>query len=183
MGNLLEKVYNCYLYFINGISKGNIDQDYKNLFGSVLFLKNNIENIRLEQCMETKLNCPIVFPIEQIDTGGRVISWSLSSQDYLNNSFVWNNIAVEKFGIYTINTTQTPGFNFIYISVPQDVNVSIKNSLDIEIFNSTLPQNLQNQLFSLAGTVVTSTGEINNVYKKDDVFNTFNPVTFKIKLF
>lgn len=183
MANFLEKIYNCYLHFLNDIGKGNVNIDYKNLYGSVILQKNNITNKRLVECMSSKLNCPIIYQISDVKMEDKILSWAMSSNTNILNSFVWNEVQIDSVGTYYITTNSQSGFNFIYISIPQGSNFSIYNSLDIEIFNSTLPQSGINQLFSLSGTITTSKGGINNVYRKDDVFNTFNPVSFKIKIF
>jgi hypothetical protein len=68
------------------------------------------------------------------------------------------------------------------LALPKDKKVKIQNELNVTVYDSELSPNNGNQLFSFIGTI-TKHGVTNDVYRKDDVFNSTNEVTFKIKLY
>lgn len=180
---LLEKAYNCYMYFVTNVLYGRTNQDYDMLYGATLMLKNNITNQSLTECFENRLNCPTLYSLAGIDSAAKLITWTLNTALNVNDTFVWNEIPYSQEGVYTFNTTSTPGFNFLYISIPQDTDMFIHNSMDIILLDTGRPSSDDDQLFHLVGTYTTSTGSINNVFRKNDVYNSNNPVFFKLKIY
>jgi len=59
--------------------------------------------------------------------------------------------------------------------IPKTKNCQIYNMINLLLFDSRLPSN--NQLFEKINEVSGY-----SVFKKKDVYNTYNPVTFKIRL-
>lgn len=109
--------------------------------------------------------------------------WTLDQAEVVDPSFNWINLEVEHNTITSFSTYIENTFQFLYISVPQNTIISIFNQIDMLLYDSTLPDSDENQLFYLIGTMVTSRGTTNNVYRKKDQFNTNNPVVFKLKVF
>lgn len=181
MLNLLEKSYNCYITFLDNLNYGRISIKYDILQNSILCLKNNITEVRYVQYFENNLTCKKRYPLNITTEMERIIAWYLSPNPD-TSTFIWNEKDAPSLTTYYIDVTAKSGFNYLYFSVPQDVSFIIYNSLDIELFNSTLPDSAS-QLFMLTGTSTTSKGAINNVFRKKDVYATSSPITYKIKLF
>jgi hypothetical protein len=86
-------------------------------------------------------------------------------------------------GIYTFTTLSVDGFNFLYLSVPEGKALKIQNSLDIILYDSERPSSDDDQQFCITGKIVTSNGTINNVFRKNDIYNSHNPAFFKIRIY
>ena len=182
MVNLLEKTYNCYLNYIGYLSKGKVNQDYELLYDAILSLKVGLTEDVFYQYFMNNLNCPIKRPLNVSTDLGRDILWTLDSSDSILSSFSWTSILIPNAADYTLSTNKKYGFNFLYIAVPQGVQFTVRNELDMKLYDSTLSDYLETQLFSLVGTYTDPSGKIKSVYRKDDVFNSNNIVTFKIKI-
>ena len=180
MIKLLEKFVNCYNSYLDKLTYGIIPKDYSLLYNSYLLLKTNINNPRYIQYYYNNLKCPIKIKLIVSDDMNRLISYALNPSGTLLNSFSWNEIDITSLRTYSVTNESLSGYNYIYISVPQDLNCAIYDALNNLLFNSAIPGNYQ---FSLVGTTTTSKEKVNVVYKKKNVYNTFNPVTFYVKLF
>lgn len=181
MVNLLEKSYNCYMNFLDGLNYGRNSLKYDILQNAILCLKNNITEIRYVQYFENNLTCKKRYPLNITTTMERIIAWYLSPNPD-TSTFIWNEKEAPSLTTYYIDVAAKSGFNYLYFSLPQDVSFIIYNSLDMVLYNSTLPDSAA-QLFMLVGTSTTSKGAINSVFRKKDVYATSTPITYKIKLF
>lgn len=180
MRSLKEKIVNCYKQYLTRLTYGIVNQDYCLLYGAVLTVKNNITDNKFIQYFENNLICSKTISLADIDTLSNVISWTISSSSVIPNSANFTDIAAPTAGSYTLTTTRVIGYNFLYISAPEHRNVKFYNELNALVFDSRDPGTYD---FSYVGTIVTGDGSTNKVYKKDDVFNTFNPVTYYINLY
>lgn len=72
----------------------------------------------------------------------------------------------------TVNTPTKAGFNYVFISIPQNKTLSVKNAFNIDITSS----------FSLFGTDDRPTHSLNKVYRKDDMFATDLSTVYYIKI-
>lgn len=181
MIKLLEKAYNCYISFLTNLNYGRISVPYDILYDSILCLKNDITDTKYSQYFQSNLFCPIKFPIVITPTMERMIGWFLNP-DPNASTFIWNEKEAPSLTTYYIDVTAKSGFNYLYFSIPQGVNFTIYNTLDIVLFDSQLPDSAS-QLFMLIGTTTTSKGATNNVFRKKDVYATSSPITYKIKLY
>ena len=180
MIKLLEKTYNCYIRFLDNLNYGRISYPYDILYDATLCLKNNITDAKYVQFFENNLVCPIRYPIVITSTMKRMIGWYLSPNGS-NTTFIWNEKEVPTNTTYYIDVTAKSGFNYLYFSIPQNVRFTIYNTLDIQLYDSSLPDSAS-QLFMLTGTTTTSKGATNNVFRKKDVYATSTPTTYKIKI-
>lgn len=103
------------------------------------------------------------------------ILWTISPSKNVNNDFSWEDIKLSNKKDYYITNKQINGFNFLYICLPKGLNFKIYNKLNLLLFDST--DQKDEQLFKI----------INDdkwlMLRKKDVFNTNNPVTFKITIY
>ena len=106
----------------------------------------------------------------------KVIAWTVNSSDNLNNTFAWEDVKISKRKDYYITNEIVDGFNFLYICLPKNTKFTIYNSLNLVLFDSSLPEN--GQLF----TTIFKDNEY-LILRKKDVYNTRNPVTFKITIY
>jgi hypothetical protein len=181
MLKLLEKAYNCYMSLLFNMNYGKTDTDYCVLYDSVLALDNNITEPKYVQYFENNLLCQTKYPLNITTAMEREIAWFLSPNS-TNTSFIWNPKETPTLSTYYVSISPKSGFNYLYFSIPQDVNFIIYNTLDMVLYNSSLIDSAD-QLFILVGTTTTSKGATNNVYRKKDVYATSTPTNYKISLF
>lgn len=131
-------------------------------------------------------DCGFVFDEEiSLDaiapTSVNVISYAIDASDTLLPTFTWTETEVsESTTVYTITTSSVPGYNFLYFSFPPNVKYIMYDAIGTVLVDSTNPGDYE---FEEVGTVFTSKGVANIVYKKKSVYNTANPVPFTIKIF
>lgn len=182
MASLSEKVANCYKYYLTRLSYGITNQDYCLLYWAILTLKNNITDNKYIQYFYNNLVCPtsggISFP--QNDETFDVISWTLNPSDTLSPDFVYISTRASIAGTYIIRTTSTIGYNFLYITVPVSRNVKIYDEMSDLIFDSSGTGSYE---FEYVGEIITGNNRSNAVYRKSNVYNTYNPVTYYVKIF
>ena len=171
MFNLKEKVVNCYLQFLTQLNYG-IVRDYNLLYAAVLYLKNDIDESRYEQYLYNNLNCNKEITLTETSTTHMIIGNTLNSSSTLLETFEWNELSILNTGLYTITTTPKSGFNYLYISVPTGLTPVIYDSMGDNITSS----------FNYVGEVITSLGKKNDVYKKDNVFNSSNSIQIKVSI-
>ena len=179
MHNLLEKFVNCFGHYIDKLSYGIEVKDYHLLYKTALLIKSNINNPKYNQYYYNNLKCPIKIKLTMPESKDRMISFAISELPSMNNSFIWTEIDTPSLKTYDITNPSQPGYNFIYISIPTDLNFIIFDALSNVLFNSAIPGNYE---FNFIGSITTSKGKINSVYRKKNMYNTHNPVTFQIKL-
>lgn len=63
MDNLFNSTYNCYIFFLNNLNYGRINQDYSILYDSILCLKENIIDAQYVEYFENNLTCTILYQI------------------------------------------------------------------------------------------------------------------------
>ena len=180
---LLEKAYNCFIVYLDRLSYGKVNQSYCLLYDAILAIANNIQEPQYIQYFENNLDCINMYYLNITDSMNRKILWTLHDSDILLNSFSWNEIDAPINDTYQFTTNSKISFNYLYVSIPQGVNSMIFNELNVQIFDSLVGPNATNQLFSLVGTMTLPNGSVNNVYRKNDVYNTYNPVLFKVKIY
>jgi len=178
---LLEKTYNCYLTYLDKLAYGKTDQDTCLLYGAIQLMSNDISSSRYSQFFSENLMCPDRFILNITEDMDKHILWVLDTSAQLGQ-FNWNDIPAPADGLYEFTTNSVASFNFLYVAVPQNTKITIYNELNMVIYDSELPVNANNQLFHLVGTKTLDNGTINDVYRKDDVFNSTHSVMFKIKL-
>lgn len=179
---LLQKAYNCYLVFLDNLNYGKVNQNYCLVYDAILLIANNIEDKQYIQYFENNLECGSLYTLNITTDMNRKILWTLSSSSTPLDNFVWNEIAANKNATYQFTTNSLPGFNYLYIATPQDKSVIIYNELNMPVFDSSAAPNGNNQLFELVGTKTVG-NNTNNIYKKKNVYNTFNPVLFKVQIY
>lgn len=103
------------------------------------------------------------------------ISWKIDSSKYLINDNTWSDIPIIKKSDYYITTNSVDGFNFLYITLPKKLRFSIYNKLNFMLYDSALEDN---QLF-----LKIHENDYFLTLRKRDVYNTHNPVTFKITIY
>ena len=180
MLKLLEKFVNCYDSYLSNLNYGIVPKNYNILYNSYLLLKTKINNPRYIQYYYNNLKCPIRIKLLASSDVNRMISYTLNSSGVLSPGFSWSEIDMTSSKTYNITTSSVLGYNFFYVSIPQDLNCAIHDAMNNLLFNSLIPGNYQ---FILVGTTTTSKDKVNNVYRKKNVFNTFNPMPFTIKIF
>lgn len=57
MDNLIEKSYNCYIFFLNNLNFGKVNQNYDLLYNSILLIHSGITEQRYIEYFESNLNC------------------------------------------------------------------------------------------------------------------------------
>lgn len=72
----------------------------------------------------------------------------------------------------TANTPIKSGFNYLFISIPENKILTVKNSLNVDITS----------LFNSVGTDDRPQYSLNTIYKKDNMFSTVLPETYYIKI-
>lgn len=185
MNELLEKAYNCYIRYLNKLNYGTVTQNYCLLYDSILYIANDINDEQFYQYFVNNLNCKGAgssFELDITDNMDRLILWTLNSSDTVLGTFTWNTVPAPQSGNYSFVTNSVSGYNWLYLSVPQDVNLLIYNELNIQLYDSNIAAGNPSQLFTLVGTMTTVNGHTNNVYRKNDVFNSLNSVLFKITI-
>lgn len=181
MVKLWEKIVNCFSSYLDRLNVGLANQNYEMLYNACLVAKNNINNPFYIQYFYNNLKCPINIKLTVTNEMHRVISSTLSQSPTVLNSFNWNEEDITSLKTYSITSDIIPGeYNFFYVAVPQELNVAIYDEMGNLLFNSLISGSYQ---FTLAGTTVTSKGKINAVYKKKNMFNSTNPITFNVKIF
>lgn len=181
MHKLLEKIVNCYDRYLKALNYGKAVKPSPLLYNAIIFEKSGIENDVYEEYFYNNLKCPTTITLPETTAMNRIISWALSSQEEASASFTWTEQDATALKTYSVTTTPKQGFNYFYVSVPQDVNFIISDALGNVLFNSTLVPSEQH--FTLAGTVTTTKGQNNAVYRDNNVFNSNTPITFTVKLF
>lgn len=179
---LLQKAYDCYLIYLDNLNYGRVNQNDCLVYDAILAIANNITDKQFIQYFEENLLCGNLYPLTLTDDMDRFILWVLDPSETLLSNFVWNEIPAPTNTVYPFTTNSLYGFNYLYVSVPQNVNFTIENELNITIYDSSLPAEATNQLFALAGTMTLDNGTVNNVYRKTNVYNTHNPILFKVRL-
>lgn len=169
------------MQYLSNLNYGRTNQSYELLYDAILCLKEAIPELQYNQYFINNLFCPGKYKITITPAMQRIIAWTLSTEGTLAQSFIWNEISAPTLTTYTIPVGEKYGFNFLYFSVPQGIHFTIYNALDMVLFDSALPYS-SSQLFHLVGVAPTSVGTINDVYIKNDVYNSTNAVTFKLKL-
>lgn len=183
MNELLEKAYNCYIRFLNRLNYGNVTQNYCLLYDAILYIANDLDEEQFYQYFVNNLDCGTRYPLDITEDMDRLILWTLNESSVVLNTFQWNTIPAPADGTFSFTTNQLEGYNWLYISVPQDVNMYIYNELNMQLYDSLAPVDGVNQLFNLVGTMTTVNGDTNNVYRKNEVFNSHNRPLFKVKIY
>ena len=177
---LEEKVVNCFSSYIKKLNCGKTHIDYCTLYDAVLLLKNDITEQKYMQYYYNNLNCPINIKLIKTNEMDRVIGFALDSAPTVQPTFSWTETDSPTLKTYQITTNSVSGYNFLYISTPPEVDVRINDALGNLLYDSSIAGDYE---FELAGTVTTSKGQENLVYKKKNVYNSFNPVSFNVTLF
>lgn len=180
---LLEKAYNCYIAYLDNLNYGKVTQNYCLLYDAILMIANDITDQQYVEYFESNLDCNRRYVLNITDDMGRQILWTLNDSEVVLGNFNWTTIDAPINTTYQFTTNSLGGFNYVYISVPQTVNMLIFNELNVQIQDSLAPGTNPNQLFTLVGTMTLENGNTNNVWKKKDVYNTINPVLFKVKIY
>ena len=180
MVNLLEKVVNCYKYYLTRLTYGITNQDYGLLYGAVLLLKNNITDDKYVEFFSNNLSCAGDIVLSETETTTDLLSWTLNASPVLLDSFVFYSSQVPTIGTYSITTTVTSGYNFLYITVPGDKAIQIYDSLSDLVYDSEIAGSYE---FAYVGDLLMSNNKTNSVLRKLNVFNTYNPVTYYIKIY
>lgn len=183
MNELLQKAYDCYLVYLDNLNYGNVTQNDCLLYDAILTIANNIQEERYIQYFVANLFCGDKYPLTITSDMDRLIAWTLNEEETVDNLFDWHELEAPTNTTYRVTTNSEIGFRFFYLSIPQGVNVTIMNELDMVLYDSTLPANNVNQVFSLSGTMVMEGGQINNIYRKDDIYNATNSILFKVKIY
>lgn len=176
---LLEKAINCYINYLNYLTYGINNQNYNILYNAWILLKMGIDEKKLNDYFKSHLLCPTVLKLNITSEMNRLITWTLNSSETLLNDFIWNDITITTLKTYSLNTESTIGYNYLYLSIPQDLNALIYDEMNNLLYDTSSP----NLNFDLVGTTTTSKEQTNLVYRKHNMFNTFNPITFNIKLY
>jgi len=181
---LLEKAYNCYMIYLDHLNYGKVNQNYCMVYGAILAIANNITDEQFVQYFEEHLLCENpLYKLTITEDMDRYILWTLSPSDVLLSNFSWNEIPAPTNTTYPFTTNSLYGFNYLYVSVPQNENFIIYNELNMSLYDSSIGAGELNQIFTLIGTMTLDNGNVNNVYKKNDVYNTNNSVLFKVRLY
>lgn len=181
MHKLLQKIVNCFDAYLKVLNYGKAIKPPVLLFHAILFQKSGIVSNLFKEYFYNNLKCPSLITLPENTAMNRVISWALSSDEEVDSAFIWTEQSAPTLKTYNVTTNPKSGFNYFYVSVPQDTRFIIADSLGNILFNSTLVPTPQH--FTLAGTVTTSKGQTNAVYRDNNVFNSNNKITFTVKLF
>ena len=57
MNNLLQKTYNCYIFFLNNLNFGKVNQNYDLVYNATLLINSGITEPRYIEYFESNLNC------------------------------------------------------------------------------------------------------------------------------
>jgi len=180
MVKLIQKVANCYQYYLNRLSYGITSQDYDLLYDAILFLKSGLIDAGFEEFFENNLNCVGDIVLPQTDTISNMIAWAFNSTGTVNPSTVFISSPIPDFGTFSITTNSVTGYNYLYIAVPQNKNTQIYDEMTSLMFDSTVAGSYD---FTYIGNLTMSNESINSIYRKNDVFNTYNPITYYVKIF
>ena len=178
MLKLSEKVVNCYKNYLTKLNYGITEQDYSLLYGAVLMLKTGVTDKKYKEFFYNNLLCTSTIVLDPIED--RMITWTINSNANLVQSFVWTEFSSIYAKTYPIETNELAGYNYFYVTVPEAFNVKIYDEMSNLVFDSAVAGNWQ---FTYKGTIKTSKGNTNKVYRKINVFNTIHPVKFYIKLY
>ena len=182
MVNLLGKVVNCFSTYLDYLTYGVTNQDYNLLYEANLVLRNNITEEKYRQYYYNNLRCSSKIQIDESSTVSDIkLSWVLSENESINNTFSWNEIdIINNTKTYTINTPVQSGYKFMYISFPEKAKFTIYDELNNILYDSMITSVYE---FETSGMIETSVGNVNMVYRKKNVFNTTRPVIFTIKFY
>lgn len=181
MVKLLEKVLNCYKAHLTNLTYGITNRNYSLLYGAVLLLKNNITEDRFVEYFYNNLTCTGNIVLPQTEEELDLISWTINSSDVVLENFVFTSFSAPTVGTYSITTNSVVGYNFLYITAPENRGVKIYDSLTELVFDSSVPS--ENYEFSEVGEIIVSNNKTNKVYRKNNVYNSYNPVTYYIKIY
>lgn len=178
MDNLMEKALTCYKKYLTNLNCGVTDQCYDMLYNALIYNDSGLNNQTYYQYFFNNLKCGgSVTPT--IGYSGDVISIAVSSEETIDNTFEWDELEVSEPRIYTLVSQSIPGYNYVYISVPNNKNFKITDALGNILYDSTSQGNYS---FEYAGKITTDNNRTNKAYKKTNVFNTINPVKFNVEL-
>lgn len=180
MLSLLEKVINCYKYYLTRLTYGITNQDYSMLYGATLLLKNNITDEKYIEFFSNNLSCTGDIVLTELETTYDILSWTLNASPVLLDSFIFNSSQIPTIGTYSITTSSTFGYNFLYLTVPSDKAIQIYDSLNDIVYDSEIPGSYE---FSYVGDLLMSNNKENKVLRKNNVFNSHNLVTYYIKIY
>jgi hypothetical protein len=182
MNELLEKAYNCYLVYLDNLNYGNVTQNDCLLYDAILTIANNIQEEQYIQYFVANLFCGNKYPLTITSDMNRLIAWTLNESETVSNTFDWHLINAPTNVTYPIQTNSEVGFRYFYLSIPQGSNFTVTNELNMQLYDSALPKENLNQIFTFVGTATMENGQVNNIYRKDDVYNATNSVLFKVGL-
>lgn len=180
MVKLIQKVANCYQYYLNRLSYGITSQNYDLLYNAVLFLKSGLTDARFEEFFTNNLTCVGDIVLPQIDSITSMIAWALNSTGTVDPSTVFMSSEIPDFGTFSITTNSITGYNYLYIAVPKNKNIQIYDQMTNLMFDSTVSGSYD---FTYVENLTMSNQSIDAVYRKNDVFNTYNPITYYVKIF
>lgn len=180
MLSLLEKVVNCYKYYLTRLTYGITNQDYNLLYGATLLLKNNITDTKYIEFFNNNLSCQgnIVLLEPEITTD--LLAWTLNTSTVVQENFIFNSFPVPIIGTYSITTSSVFEYNFLYLSVPSNKAIQIYDSLSDLVYDSEVAGAYE---FSYVGDLLMSNNKENKVLRKNNVFNSHNLVTYYIKIY
>jgi len=179
MLSLIEKSINCYIQYINNLSYGIQPGNYEILYKSILLLKNNITDAKYIEYFNNNLVCRTTVKLVEQLTNLDVISWAVAEEDTLPESPNFLTTSAPYAGKYKITTPSVIGYNFLYITAPKHKNIRIYDEMNDLLFDSSYINNE----FVYSGNVITQKGRTNAVYRKNNVFNTLNPIIYYITLY
>lgn len=162
--NLKEKIVSYYKYFLANLNVGLI-KDYKLMYAAIICLKNNIIEEKYLEYFYSNLDCSNKITLPEATYGN--ITLGIGTDDTK-----FETIKVNGINTYKLETKPSPGFNFIYLSIPFNIPFRIYDELGIDISDN----------FIFTGKVVQIDNKFNKIYKKNNVLNTVSALTFKIKL-
>lgn len=184
MPSFLEKAVNCYISYLTNLNYGITDQKYCILYDSWILLKNNITDRRIVDYYSSHLNCPIKIKLELSMDVKNLITWTINKSGATTNLFEWNNIDILNTNKnYTVTTNSVVGYNYFYLTLPQNLDFTIYDEMNNLLFDTKNTNENLNNGFILEGTIKTINNQTNLVYRKKNMFNTVNKVTFNIKLY
>lgn len=180
MPSLLEKAINCYDQYLKNLNYGITNQKYCMLYEALVLLKYDINDKTLLDYYSSHLNCPININLVMDINVKNMITWTINRLDSVADTFEWNNIDISTTNrYYTVTTNSVSGYNYFYLTIPQNQDFMIYDEMNNLLFDTKNP----NTNFVLRGTVTTSENQTNLVYMKSNMFNTVNQVNFNIKLY
>lgn len=184
MASLLEKVTRNFNEYLKRLNYGFTEQKYDVLYGAIVYLKleSELENLRYEQYFYNNLPYDSNLSFPTIDEKpNRIISTTINNSYSLASGWTWTEIDAysENVKTYNLTTNVLAGFNYLYISIPKGVDFIISDPLNFILFDSNIETE---QSFTKVGEITTSKNIKNNVYRKNDVYNTINSINLKIIL-